>query len=276
MRIGIVGSGRVAKHIATALYNGQHTIVQVFSRQLEQAYAVAQTVAAQPIKQISDIDASLDVILLCVSDHAIADVAAQIAQHIMMQNKPQIASLLLPQVDSWPLLLHCSGSTDLAVLSQYYAHCGVMYPLQTFSFEKSVDWSSIPLLIETHLAEDGLSLQHLAATLSTRIYAYNSAQRLSLHLAAVFACNFSNACYDMAQQVSHAAQVDFALLYPLILETAQKATQFSPVQVQTGPARRADLHILHKHQQMLSNQPNLAQVYALLTRFIQTRHHTSK
>ena len=119
-----------------------------------------------------------------------------------------------------------------------------------------------------------LRLHTLAESLSQRVYSYSSVQRLSLHLAAVFACNFSNYCYDMAKQVVDAEQVDFNLLYPLILETAQKATQNDPKQMQTGPAMRQDQNILQMHQQMLAQaqRADLAEVYALMSQQISQRH----
>ncbi|OTL05278.1 F420-dependent NADP oxidoreductase, partial [Acinetobacter baumannii] len=102
-------------------------------------------------------------------------------------------------------------------------------------------------------------------------------QRLTLHLAAVFACNFSNYCFDMAKQVVDAEQVDFSLLYPLILETAKKATENDPKQMQTGPAMRGDQNILAMHQSLLAqaNRDDLKKVYQLLSDGIVKRHHSS-
>ena len=181
----------------------------------------------------------------------------------------------LPEQLANVLLVHTSGSTDLNVLQKFHERCGVLYPLQTFSFEKSVDWSQVPLLIETHQSQDLYSLQDLAQQLSQRVYVYSSAQRLSLHLAAVFACNFSNYCYDMAKQVVDGASVDFSLLYPLILETADKATQFNPKDVQTGPALRQDQQILQMHQELLQKQQHgdLVEIYQKMSNAIQHRHH---
>lgn len=116
----------------------------------------------------------------------------------------------------------------------------------------------------------------LANELSQRVYEYTSAQRLSLHLAAVYACNFANYCYDMAKQVVDAQQVDFSLLYPLILETAQKATAADPKAMQTGPAMRGDKNIIAMHAEMLeqSQRQDLKAVYALLSEQILKRHHS--
>ncbi len=204
------------------------------------------------------IEIEIDLLIIAVKDQAIAQVAEQLPE--------QLANVLL---------VHTSGSTDLNVLQKFHERCGVLYPLQTFSFEKSVDWSQVPLLIETHQSQDLYSLQDLAQQLSQRVYVYSSAQRLSLHLAAVFACNFSNYCYDMAKQVVDGASVDFSLLYPLILETADKATQFNPKDVQTGPALRQDQQILQMHQELLQKQQHgdLVEIYQKMSNAIQHRHH---
>ena len=169
--------------------------------------------------------------------------------------------------------MHTSGSTNLSVLTQYHSRSGVFYPLQTFSLEREVDWANTPLFVEAVESQDLKFLNTLAQSLSQRVYQYDSEQRLSLHLAAVFACNFSNYCYDMAKQVVHAKQVDFSLLYPLILETAKKATAHDPRQVQTGPAIRGDQNILNMHQQMLvdSGREDLQQCYQMMSEQISKR-----
>ena len=119
-------------------------------------------------------------------------------------------------------------------------------------------------------------LAELANQLSTRVYSYTSAQRLSLHLAAVFACNFTNYCYDMAKQIVDAQHVDFSLLYPLILETANKALHNDPKQMQTGPAMRGDQNILKMHEQMLqkAQREDLKNIYQLMSQQILQSHAT--
>lgn len=257
MKISLIGSGRVATHLAVALQQLGHQIQQIYSPNLSHAQQLAIQVAASAVNDFMQIDAAIDLLIIAVKDQAIAQVAGQLPEHL-----------------ADVLLVHTSGSTDLNVLSQWHEHCGVLYPLQTFSFEKSVNWEQVPLLLETYQAQDLRILQNLAQQLSQRVYVYSSAQRLTLHLAAVFACNFSNYCYDMAKQVVDGATVDFSLLYPLILETAQKATQFAPKEVQTGPAVRQDQQILTMHQELLQQQgrADLATIYQVFSLAIQHRH----
>ncbi|WP_336167851.1 Rossmann-like and DUF2520 domain-containing protein [Acinetobacter sp. 161(2023)] len=257
MKISLLGSGRVAFHLAKALLAKGHHITQVYARDFEKTQKFAEQIQAKACQSLQEFQPS-DLIILAVSDSAIAELATQVHE-------------LFPET----LIVHTSGSTDIEVISHVHEKAGVFYPLQTFSFEREVDWSATPLFVEAAVDADQKLLADLANSLSNRVYQYTSKQRLTLHLAAVFACNFSNYCLDMAKQVVDEEQVDFSLLYPLIVETAKKATQNDPKQMQTGPAMRGDQNILAMHQDLLAqaNRDDLKQVYQLLSDGIVKRHH---
>ncbi len=258
MRISFVGSGKVATHLAKA-FAQQHQIIQIMSRNLPHAEKLAHQVGACAIDNYSQIEQEIDLLVIAVSDQSISSVIQAVHAFVPEQ-----------------LIVHTSGSTHVKILSDIHSNAGVFYPLQTFSFERDIHWSDTPLLIEAEQANSLSILNALANSLTKRVYHYSSTQRLSLHLAAVFACNFSNYCYDMAKQTVDQAQVDFSLLYPLILETAKKATQHDPVQVQTGPAMRHDHNIVELHQNLLlkANRPDLKDIYQRLSQAIIARHHT--
>jgi predicted short-subunit dehydrogenase-like oxidoreductase (DUF2520 family) len=257
MRITLIGAGRVATQLAKALHT-QHQIVQVYSRNLQHAQRVADKVHTQAIDQVEQLNSQTDLVIIAVSDQAIEPIIQSI-------------KVYLPQC----LIVHTSGSTALSIIEHHHKRAGVFYPLQTFSFEREVNWSETPLFVEASQQQDVELLTTLANSLSNNVYQYSSKQRQTLHLAAVFACNFSNYCYDMAQQIVDAEQVDFSLLYPLMLETVDKATHNEPKQMQTGPAMRGDQNILNLHTQLLAafNRADLAQVYALMSEGICKRHH---
>ncbi|MDO3663198.1 Rossmann-like and DUF2520 domain-containing protein [Acinetobacter higginsii] len=256
MRITLIGAGRVATHLAKVLQL-QHQIVQIFSRNLQHAQTLAEQVNAQAIDDVQQLDAQTDLVIIAVSDQAIRSVIDSIAPYLTEN-----------------LIVHTSGSTALSVLQQLHPRAGVFYPLQTFSMERIVNWADTPLFVEAVQQQDLTLLTELANSLSQSVYQYSSTQRLTLHLAAVFACNFSNYCYDMAKQIVDAEQVDFSLLYPLILETANKATANNPKDMQTGPAMRGDQNILSMHSQLLadSNRPDLQNIYRLISESILKRH----
>jgi len=255
MRISFIGSGRVAQHFAKELFK-QHEIVQIYSRNIAHAQTLAKFCNAQGVDDYSLLNNSIDLLIIAISDQAIAEVI----QHI---------SLSFDDV----LIVHTSGSTHLNVLSQKHKKSGVLYPLQTFSLERDIDWSNTPLFIETTNLQDLDFLKNIANSLSKKVYLYSSEQRLSLHLAAVFACNFTNYCYDMAKQILDDQKVDFSLLHPLIVETANKAIEYDPQTVQTGPAIRKDYNILNIHQMLLqkSGREDLKIIYHLLSQGIQNR-----
>ncbi|CAI3141517.1 L-aspartate dehydrogenase [Acinetobacter calcoaceticus] len=258
MKISLIGSGRVAFHLAQALLAQGHNIVQVYARDFDKTQKFAEKIQAKACQSLQQFQ-STDLIILAVSDSAIAELVKQVHE-------------LFPET----LMVHTSGSTDIEVISHVHDKAGVFYPLQTFSFERDVDWSATPLFVEALADVDQKLLSDLANSLSSRVYQYTSKQRLTLHLAAVFACNFSNYCFDMAKQIVDAEQVDFSLLYPLMIETAKKATENDPMQMQTGPAMRGDQNILAMHQNLLAqaNRDDLKEAYQLLSDGILQRHHS--
>ena len=258
MRISFIGAGRVAYHLAKAL-GSQHQIVQICSRTFENAEWISLQVQAQAISNFENINADIDLMIIAVSDQSIKSVIEQI-------------SPFLKDV----CIVHTSGSTHLNALAKTHDKCGVFYPLQTFSLEREIDWENTPLFIEATKKKDLENLFDIANSLSNKVYSYNSEQRLSLHLAAVFACNFSNYCYDMAKQIVDAKHVDFSLLYPLIQETANKAVANNPKDMQTGPAMRGDENIIQMHTNMLmqDQRADLKSVYQLLSQQILERHQS--
>jgi predicted short-subunit dehydrogenase-like oxidoreductase (DUF2520 family) len=249
MRITLIGSGNVATHIGAAFKNAGHNIVQVYSPNLQHAALLAYHIKAEAIDDLKQINAETEVFIVSVKDDAIEGIAKQLAAY----NK---------------LILHTSGSTDINVLLKYTDKAGVFYPLQTFSKNKELNFWSVPLCLEAANGDILSPIKELAQTVSNQVYEVNSGQRRVLHLAAVFACNFPNYLYHIAQQLLSDHQLDFDMLKPLITETADKIQQRLPADVQTGPAVRNDTITMDKHLEMLQNEPLMAQIYSLLSQGI--------
>ncbi len=249
MRITIIGSGNVATHMAAALKNAGHNIVQVYSRDMQNAALLAYHVKAEPTDDIQEINNETDVFIIAVKDEVIGILAEQLAKHDK-------------------LIIHTSGATDLYALLAFTDKAGVLYPLQTFSKVKEVNFRQVPLCIEG--ADDSITrqIEELAQSISNNIYRVDSEQRKILHLAAVFACNFPNYLYEVARQLLDAKGLDFELLRPLILETAQKVQERLPAQVQTGPAVRNDAGTMDAHLKLLAETPHLQQIYTMLSQGI--------
>lgn len=249
MRITIIGSGNVATHLAAAFRNAGHRIVQVFSRDAQNAALLAYHVKAEPVNDLAQIDAETDLFVIAIKDDAIGPVAEQLAKFDK-------------------LMVHTSGATHMFALEAYSEQVGVFYPLQTISKTREINFSEVPLCIEAATEDVAKQLTQLAQTISNHVYRVDSAQRKILHLAAVFACNFPNFLYNVAQQLLAQHQLDFNLIRPLILETAQKAQTSLPASVQTGPAIRRDETTMENHLRLLENQADLQTLYRLLSQAI--------
>jgi len=249
MHITIIGSGNVATHLAAALQNAGHNIVQVYSRDIQHASLLAYHVKAEPIDDLGNINPETDLFLVAVKDDAIADIARELARH----NK---------------LVTHTSGATSIETLLKYTPNAGVFYPLQTFSKTKELNFRTVPLCIEGANDEIINQLEELARTVSNNVYRVDSEKRKVLHLAAVFACNFPNYLYYAAGQLLQQHNLDFNMLKPLILETAEKVQEHLPADVQTGPAIRNDEKTIAAHLQLLTANPDLQRVYEQLSQLI--------
>ena len=259
LTMALVGAGRVATHLAHA-FQSFAPFKLIYSRTFANSSGLAQTLDATVTEHIQDL-LSVDIIFICVSDDQIAAVATELAD-----------------LDYHGLVVHTSGATPLSVLTHLGLRAGVFYPVQSFSLNQRIDWYSTPILIEAPEQLDRERLSHWAQHLSQQVFHYSSSQRAMVHLAAVFACNFSNFCIDIAQQLLTAHDMEFQLLLPLILNTVQKLTFQSAFTNQTGPAARADTITIQRHQTQLElmNQLEFLQVYQLMTALIMQRHHQSK
>ena len=249
MRITIIGSGSVATHLAAAFKNAGHHIVQVYNRNMHNASLLAYHVKAEAVDDLDQVSPESDLFVIAVKDDVIEKVASELAKF-----------------DN--LIVHTSGATDLQALLKYTQNAGVFYPLQTFSKTKEVNFNTVPLCIEGADEQITKRLNELAYTVSQNVYRINSAERRTLHLAAVFACNFPNYLYYLSQRLLAEKQLPFDLLRPLILETAEKVQEHLPATIQTGPAVRHDEKTMAAHLQLLHENPELQQIYKLLSQGI--------
>ncbi len=242
----MLGSGNVATHLGKAFSNAGHTILQVWSRNFNHAQELADQVNAEAIDQLSHLTADGDLYIVSIVDDAIISVLEKI---------PSTSAVIV----------HTSGSTDMQVISPYSMNYGVFYPLQTFSKAVNIDLSNTPILLEASNEPVYKILKELASSISEDVQKCNSDQRIKLHIAAVFSCNFTNHLYAIAQEILNESELDFDLIRPLILETARKVMDELPSKVQTGPAVRADQLTLDRHRQKLKDHPNWLSIYNLLS-----------
>ena len=245
IRVTIIGSGNVAQHLIQVFAKTTDIeLVQVFSRQPD---AVSSFL---PVSKITSDFAALqpvDLTIIAVSDDAIAAVSAQIPF-------------------TGQLVVHTSGGVSINALAVKNRR-GVFYPLQTFSKSKAIDFSVIPICLETEKESDYTILETVAQSISNVVCAVNSEQRKALHVAAVFVSNFVNHLYQIGNDICTKNQLEFDILKPLIQETAHKILELSPEAAQTGPAKRQDSTTINSHLSFLTDA-NQKEIYKLLTKSI--------
>lgn len=244
MKIVLIGAGNLATNLGKALLAAGHDIVQVYSRTQESASLLADIVGASPVTDISLVRADADVYFVSLKDSVVGEMVPMLCKG--KENK---------------VFIHTAGSLPLDVFQGMAMHYGVLYPMQTFSKNKEVDFSVIPCFIEANDDYAHGMVEELAHQLSHSVYELSSADRKYLHLSAVFACNFVNHCYAISQEVLEKHGIPFDVMLPLIDETAQKVHSLSPKEAQTGPAVRYDQNVIRNQATLLKDNPLLKEIY---------------
>jgi predicted short-subunit dehydrogenase-like oxidoreductase (DUF2520 family) len=250
--IAIIGAGNVAWHLAPALEDAGHKVTEVYARDLKSASKITERVyEALPKDDLDFSESKAELFILAVKDSAISEVSD---------------AIILPQGS---ILVHTSGSVDLVSLNLSAAtYTGVFYPLQSFSIGKKVEWSELPILVESSDEAILQKLKKLAKSLTRQVFRVQSKDRKGLHVAAVFASNFSNHMIRIAEQIMQRQGLDFEMLKPLIIETISKSLQIGAKNAQTGPAIRADYETLEEHHQFLNYNEEIAEIYRLISQDI--------
>ncbi|MCO4294163.1 DUF2520 domain-containing protein [Solitalea sp. MAHUQ-68] len=254
MKIAFLGAGNVATNMALAFKNAGLDLVQVYNHRIESASELAAKLGCNATDSIADLNPDADCYIIAIKDDAIQGLAIQLE----LRGK---------------LVVHTSGSVSMEVLKPASSRVGVLYPLQTFSKQRLLDFTTIPFFIEAGDSHSLSIIESLARRVSQSVIVTSYEQRKILHLSAVFACNFVNHLYDLSVGLLAEHNLSFEALQPLILETALKIQSISPHEGQTGPARRNDQEVMTKHLQLLSNNPPLQYIYQLLSDSIVKSFH---
>ena len=259
-RIVLLGAGNVAWHLARALHllnvgETEYIVTDIYSPSGVTAYDLASALG-EGVHSTNDLDTlpqDADWYIFAVRDDALLELWTQLAHHTS---------------GTW---LHTSGSSDLCTMTKYHDHTGVLYPLQTFSKGKVLDFSSVPLYIEASNESTLARVEALAHSLSQEVHHASSKARMALHVAAVLSCNFSNYLIWLAEELLSAHQLPSKALLPLLDEMIEKLHHLPAREAQTGPAQRGDQTVIEQHLKLLHNTPELEQLYRLLSEGIRKR-----
>lgn len=249
--IVLIGAGNLATNLGKALKSKGFHIVQVYSRTRESASKLATLLNADTTTSLEEVREDADLYIVSLSDSAFEKLVPEITKG---KNKG--------------LFVHTAGSIPMSIWEGYTDHGGVFYPMQTFSRSREVNFTRIPVFLEANDDRDLQILSYIASELSSKVHIISSEQRKVLHLSAVFACNFTNHMYALADHLLRKYDIPFDVMLPLIDETTQKAHQLSPKEAQTGPAIRYDKNVINKHLELLADEPAIQELYERISQSI--------
>ncbi|MFD1553322.1 hypothetical protein DNU06_06570 [Putridiphycobacter roseus] len=248
-KVSIIGAGNVASNLALALFNSDIEIVNIYARKIDKAKNIARQVGAIGMDDLKLINPNIDLLIIAVKDDVIEALQAEILCSIP--------------------IVHTSGSIPLSVFSRKEKY-GILYPLQTFTKGKIIDMQKVPFLIETNAIDFEKELVvFVNENLSHQVKVANSDIRGQIHLAAVFANNFTTELMVIAKELLLKEQIDLDILKPLMLETIDKSFSLGPEAALTGPAIRNDQMIMQHHLNKIGEDQQLVELYKIMSTLIQ-------
>lgn len=249
LKIVLLGSGNIAFHLAKMLKISNINIHQIYNINSISGTELASKYNTNFTNNINEICSNADIYIIAVKDSFISNIIDKL------------------NIDNG-IVVHTSGTTDINIFNNKFINFGILYPLQTFSKDVELNYSDIPFLIEANNDESLGFIENIANKISSNVSVANSEQRKLLHVAAVFACNFTNYLYSVADNLLDKQNLSFNLLKPLIKETTRKALNSKPETNQTGPAKRKDLKIINEHLKVLEPNKELQKLYGLISEMI--------
>ena len=251
MKVTLIGAGNLATQLGKSLKKAGVIISQVYSRTEESAQTLGELLEAEWVTDVTQVHDEADIYIFSVKDSVLCDLISEVCKG---------------RGDK--LFLHTAGSMPMSCFEGKAQYYGVFYPMQTFSKSKDVNFERIPVFIEGNSIETEEVIRSFANKLSQRVIRLSSADRKYLHLAAVWACNFTNYCYTVASDILSEHDIPFDVMLPLINETTEKIQNFCPKAAQTGPAVRGDKNVMSQQLELMSDRTDLQELYKMLSKGI--------
>ena len=239
----------MATHISRHFHSVGQQISCIYSRTEESARRLSGELGVPGTSNMKEVPREADFFILCVPDRAVTDVSEQFRG----------------REGTW---LHTAGALSMELFQGIFEQYGVLYPMQSLSRDRNLRNGHIPFLVEASSHQVLERITDLAFSISDRVEEVDSPTRLKVHLAAVFANNFSNHMVHVAQQILEEANLDAGLLDLLLEETFHKLREMDSFSAQTGPAVRGDQETMNKHRELLKDHPELEKLYTFISRDI--------
>jgi predicted short-subunit dehydrogenase-like oxidoreductase (DUF2520 family) len=200
---------------------------------------VGSAVAARLRERGIAVGADGDLVVICVPDDAIAEVAAGL------------------EVGPW--IAHVSGATSLAALEPHHRRFS-LHPLQTFTRARGPEqldgaWAAVTADTDAARAAGFW----LADTLGLRRFELDDAARPLYHAGASIASNYLVTLHGVASDLFRAAGAPPEALVPLMQRTIENGFEL------TGPIERGDWETVEAHRRAIrSARPELEPLYDVL------------
>jgi predicted short-subunit dehydrogenase-like oxidoreductase (DUF2520 family) len=256
--IVLIGSGNVATRLALALHKTDYQILQIYNHHIGSAKVLAKKLGCTVTSSLAKLMPA-DLYIIAIKDDAIESLATHLSQ---LQIIPKQA-----------IVVHTSGSQSSTLLEKCASNYGVLYPLQTLKKNVAIDFFNVPFAVLGNTPANRKKLHQLARNISKKTIVVNDKQRLALHVAAVFANNFTHHLLVNAQQICATNHLQWELLQPLIERTFIQAKEKNLADLQTGPAIRNDKKTIASHVAQLKANPKAALLYKVITKSIQESNH---
>jgi predicted short-subunit dehydrogenase-like oxidoreductase (DUF2520 family) len=184
-------------------------------------------------------DGGAELVLLCVPDRAIAEVAAAI--------------------EPGPWVAHVSGATPLAALAPHTRRFS-LHPLQTFTLDRGPEQLDGAWAAVTAETDEARALgRDLASTLGLRPFELADDARVLYHAGAAIASNYLVTLHRAASRLFEDAGAPPEALVPLMTRTIENGFQL------TGPIARGDWSVVESHiGALLDSRPELEPMYRVL------------
>ena len=246
----MIGAGNVSAHISRHLYSAGQQISCVYSRTIESARQLADELGVPGTSNLEDVPVEADFYIAALPDSAVYQVAEKFRH-------------------TRGIWLHTAGAVPMDIFRETFDRFGVLYPLQTLSRSRSIEPWQVPILLEGSSAEVTAEIRSLASTVYNRVVEVDSDTRLVIHVAAVFANNFTNHMVHIARELLSGQRIDPGILDPMVEETFKKIKALGTVKGRTGPAARGDTGTMNKHIELLKGHPEWEKIYTFISRDIE-------
>jgi predicted short-subunit dehydrogenase-like oxidoreductase (DUF2520 family) len=211
MNIALIGAGRAGTSFSLALRRVGHDVQLLHHDELSALR-------------------SPELILLCVPDDAISNVAAQIA------------------VSDEYVVAHVAGSRRLDVVAPH-RRVGSLHPLMALP---DAEEGSRRLIGATYCVAGDDLLRTVAASLDGRIISLDDSQRTVYHAAAVVASNHLVALMGQVETLAESIGLTLDDFMPLARQSLRDVATMGPSNALTGPASRGDMATIDAHLAAIS------------------------